>query len=217
MLIKPYDKTYLEDVAGNLGFMLEYAAACEYNPIVIWEMFVSSKVAMEIEKGNPKYLSGYSGRDYLDIVVNTSPVRERETSGKILSEDYPINKDIYYWAGSAIATFQYESGLSFYVINKYLPIKTVLDMYQTLHEADIQKFIDLASERVKREKPETNLKIIRYASGMTQQELAERSLVDLRSIQMYEQRRNDINKARVDTLYKLAKTLGCRIEDLLEY
>ena len=60
MLIKPYDKTYLEDVAGNLGFMLEYAAACEYNPIVIWEMFVSSKVAMEIEKGNPKYLSGYS-------------------------------------------------------------------------------------------------------------------------------------------------------------
>lgn len=217
MLIKSYEKTYLEDVADNLGLMLEYAVACEYNPIVIWEMFVSSKVAMEIEKGNPKYLSGYSAKDYLSIVVNTSPAYERSLSDKIMSGDYAIKNDMYYWAGSAIARFQYESGLSFYVINKYLPIQTVLDMYETLHEADIQKFIDLATERVKREKPETNLKIIRRASGMTQQELAERSQVDLRSIQMYEQRRNDINKAQVDTVYKLARTLGCKIEDLLEF
>lgn len=217
MLIKSYEKTYLEDVADNLGLMLEYAVACEYNPIVIWEMFVSSKVAMEIEKGNPKYLSGYSAKDYLSIVVNTSAVYERVLSDKIMSGDYAIKNDMYYWAGSAIARFQYESGLSFYVINKYLPIQTVLGMYETLHEADIQKFIDLATERVKREKPETNLKIIRRASGMTQQELAERSQVDLRSIQMYEQRRNDINKAQVDTVYKLARTLGCKIEDLLEF
>lgn len=217
MLIKSYEKTYLEDVADNLGLMLEYAVACEYNPIVIWEMFVSSKVAMEIEKGNPKYLSGYSAKDYLSIVVNTSPAYERALSDKIMSGDYAIKNDMYYWAGSAIARFQYESGLSFYVINKYLPIQTVLGMYETLHEADIQKFIDLATERVKREKPETNLKIIRRASGMTQQELAERSQVDLRSIQMYEQRRNDINKAQVDTVYKLARTLGCKIEDLLEF
>lgn len=40
--------------------------------------------------------------------------------------------------------------------------------------------------------------------------------MELRSIQMYEQRRNDINKAQVETLYKLARVLGCNIEDLLE-
>ena len=34
---------------------------------------------------------------------------------------------------------------------------------------------------------------------------------------MYEQRNNDINKAQVDILLKLSKTLGCNIEDLLEY
>jgi len=33
---------------------------------------------------------------------------------------------------------------------------------------------------------------------------------------MYEQRRNDINKAQSETLYKIAKVLGCSIEDLLE-
>ena len=216
MQIKAYEKTYLEDVADNLGTMLEYAVGCGFNPIVVWEMFVSSKVAMEIESGNPKYLSGYSARDYLDIIVGTSPVYKRKLSGKLMSTDYRVENDMYYWAGSAIARFQYESGLTFYNINKYFPIETVLDLYHTLHEADMQKFIDIATERVKREKPETNLKIIRHASGLTQQQLAEQAQVELRSIQMYEQRRNDINKAPVDTLLKLSKVLGCRIEDLLE-
>lgn len=216
MLIKPYDKTYLEDVADNLGSMLEYSVGCEYNPIVVWEMFVSSKVAIEIERGNPKYLAGYSALDYLNIVIDTSPVYERKLSGMLISSDYKVENDMYYWAGSAIACFQYESSLSFYNINKYFPIQEVLNLYHTLHEADMQKFIDIATARVKREKPETNLKIIRRASGLTQQQLAERAQVELRSIQMYEQRRNDINKAQVDTLYKLARVLGCNIEDLLE-
>ena len=40
--------------------------------------------------------------------------------------------------------------------------------------------------------------------------------VSLRSIQMYEQRNKDINKASVDTVYRLAKVLGCAMEDLIE-
>ena len=36
------------------------------------------------------------------------------------------------------------------------------------------------------------------------------------SIQMYEQRRKDLGKAAVSTVLALARTLGCRIEDLLE-
>lgn len=42
---------------------------------------------------------------------------------------------------------------------------------------------------------ETNLKRIRTAKGYSQKQLAELSGVSLRSIQMYEQRRKDINKA----------------------
>ena len=63
---------------------------------------------------------------------------------------------------------------------------------------------------------ETNLKRIRTAYGVTQAELSERSGVSLRSIQMYEQRNKNINKASVDTIYRLAKVLGCNMEDLLE-
>ena len=62
----------------------------------------------------------------------------------------------------------------------------------------------------------TNLKKIRQAQGLSQSKLACLAEVELRSIQMYEQRRNDINKAQVETLYKPARVLGCNIEDLLE-
>jgi hypothetical protein len=33
---------------------------------------------------------------------------------------------------------------------------------------------------------------------------------------MYEQRNKDINKASVDTVYRLSKALGCVMEDLIE-
>ena len=63
---------------------------------------------------------------------------------------------------------------------------------------------------------ETNLKRIRLIYGCSQRELAEMSGVSLRSIQTYEQRNKDINKAQAESLYCLAKALGCTMEDLLE-
>ena len=51
---------------------------------------------------------------------------------------------------------------------------------------------------------------------MSQRELAEASGVPLRTIQQYEQRAKDINKATASNLFALAQTLGCKAEDLLE-
>ena len=88
-------------------------------------------------------------------------------------------------------------------------------MYSTLHEADITKFFDIANTYFDN-KEISNLKIVRQASVLSQSKLAKLAGVKLRSIQMYEQKRNDINKAQVENLYKLAKVLGCNIEDLLD-
>lgn len=63
---------------------------------------------------------------------------------------------------------------------------------------------------------ETNLKIIRMTKGYSQKQLAELSGVSLRSVQMYEQRHKDINKAQSESLHRLAKVLGCTMENLLE-
>ena len=72
------------------------------------------------------------------------------------------------------------------------------------------------TERIKLVFPDTNLKRIRNAYGCSQAELAKKSDVSLRSIQMYEQRNKDINKASIETVYRLAKALGCAVEDLIE-
>ena len=61
----------------------------------------------------------------------------------------------------------------------------------------------------------SNLKRIREANNLSQSQLAERSGVTLRSIQVYEQNHRDINKSQAIVLYKLSKALGCKIEDLL--
>jgi transcriptional regulator with XRE-family HTH domain len=51
---------------------------------------------------------------------------------------------------------------------------------------------------------------------MTQKELANASNIPLRTLQQYEQRQKDINKAQGIYLYQLSKVLYCDIEDLME-
>ena len=63
---------------------------------------------------------------------------------------------------------------------------------------------------------DTNLKRIRTACGYTQKELSLMSGASLRSIQMYEAGHKQINKASAETVYKIARVLGCSIEELLE-
>ena len=89
-------------------------------------------------------------------------------------------------------------------------------LYSPLHEADVTKFADIVDAKVREYFADTNLKRIRTLYGCTQAELAKRSNVSLRSIQMYEQRNKDINKASAETVLSLAKVLGCTMEDLLE-
>ena len=116
-----------------------------------------------------------------------------------------------------MAQLQFHKAISFYEINKYLPIEKVLSLYDTLHEADITKFIDVSDSYFNKIEKETNLKQMRIAAGLSQSMLAKQAQVSIRSIQMYEQKQNDINKAQIDILHRIAKVLGCNIEDLLEF
>ena len=101
-------------------------------------------------------------------------------------------------------------------LNNAISFEDFQKMYYTLHQADISKFADIADARVREYFSETNLKRIRMLGSCTQAELAKRSGVGLRSIQMYEQRNKNINKASAETLYRLSKVLGCTMEDLIE-
>ncbi len=204
MAIQSYDRSYLPYVAENLGTMLERIDSNGMDPSAFWRMFVDSALAKRIEKGHPKYLT-CSSLDYLGELVPDKRTLSKGTA----------KKGVWYWSGWALAQLQYEKGLSFHRINECLPIEEVRKLYPTMHEADITRFYRVAEMYFKRKRT-TNLKRIREAMGLSQSELSKRADVSLRSIQMYEQNKNDINKAQAITLHRLTLVLGCNIEDLLE-
>ena len=210
-----YAETYLDDAMNNLGDMFDYAVYdCKYKLNDFYSFFLISGVAEAFGKGNPKYVAGMSGPETAkEVLLKTKGFRPNIE----ISEN--IDKSAEYWSGWILAYYQWYSGSSFAdLYKKGLTPEQLIYWYPTLHEADITKFVDAANRLIEQNTANsvTNLKKIRKASNMTQKHLANESRVSLRMIQLYEQRNKDINKAQAITLSKIARVLGCGVEDLLE-
>ena len=93
----------------------------------------------------------------------------------------------------------------------------LLKLYPVLHEASEEKCADTMDRITERRSGVSRLQHQRKRCGYSQKELAERSGVNLRTLQQYELKAKDINKASVRTVRSLANVLGCRVEALLEY
>jgi len=211
-MIRAYQETYLSKAQSALGDAFDYAInACHIPGEEFVKTFSASIVSKRLENGEASLLAGKSGIEIASDVM-------LETTGKPLEKEPQehFERSMEYWIGWAACYYQWYSARSYSDIFKALPYEDLQGMYHPLHESDITKFVEIAEERVREYFRDTNLKRIRVSYGCTQAELAERSGVTLRSIQMYEQRRKDINKASVETLYRIAKVLGCTIEDLVE-
>jgi DNA-binding XRE family transcriptional regulator len=207
-----YKETYLHNAARNFGSMLDYAVNnCGINGSLFLHMFIASGLAQQFEHGNPKIIAGMSGVELalcaIGMVSGTKPLVEPSQCDHRSAE---------YWSGWALAQYQWYTSMSFSTILRLIPFDDFLGMYPTLHEADITKFFTIADEIRARECPLTNLKRIRENAGLSQSQLSVQAGVSLRSIQMYEQRNKDINKAQAITLAKIACILCCDVEDLLE-
>lgn len=207
-----YQEIYLSKTQQVLGDAFDYAVnTCNISGEDFIKYFLVSSVSKRIERGEPNCLVGKSG---IELVLE---ILEETTNKQITASSLEsIGRSREYWIGWAVAYYQWYSDRKFSEIFKVVSFGDLQNMYYTLHEADISKFVDIIDERIKEVFSETNLKRIRSAYGCTQAELSSKSGVSLRSIQMYEQRNKDINKASADTLYRIAKTLGCSIEDLIE-
>lgn len=60
------------------------------------------------------------------------------------------------------------------------------------------------------------LKEMRQAKGLSQAQLAEKTELNVRTIQHYEQGSKNFDHARIDTLLKVCIALGCKLEDIIE-
>ena len=211
-MTRAYQEIYLSKAQSVIGDAFDYAVnTCGIIGTDFVKLFIASSVSKRMENGEPAYLAGKSGIEIVREIVAETKGQELQIEPQ---ENFGRSKE--YWIGWAIAYYQWYSGRKYSDIFKVLSFEDLQKMYYTLHEADITKFVDIVDSKIKEYFPETNLKRIRTAYGFTQAELAERSGVSLRSIQMYEQRNKNINKASADTMYSIAKALGCTMEDLIE-
>lgn len=211
-----YNPLYLEDVMNNLATMLDCAVnAVHCELTVFYEMFLISGVASQIEVGNPRYLSGLSGMELMQVVL------ERSSDKPIPDLSYvPFDRTPEYWAGWALAYYQWHTSRSFAFLQRNgLSIDVVVSLYPTLHEADLSKFVQTADALIEQSlrSRKNPLKTIRKQSRLTQKKLADLSGVSLRMIQAYEQGDQDINKAEVRSVLALSRVLGCRPEVIIQH
>ena len=211
-MIHAYDKAYLEKARTAFGRMLDFAVYdLKYDLTDFFDLFLSSGIAALFEQGDYSVTVGMSGVELAYRVLEASDVPYER-----VKPQYTADRSAEYWAGWALAYYQWETALCFAEINRCIPIAEVVQLYSPYHEMDIRQFCDRMNELYRAAQPETQLKQRRKNAGLSQRELAERSGVPIRTIQQYEQRQKSINKAQAESLVMLSKALCCGVEDLLE-
>lgn len=212
MVIHAYPEDYIASAQRILGDMLDYASnSCEMDPDIFFDMFIVSDIAYQFQTGNPSYIAGKTGCELVKEVIEKSGLDRIE-----LSDEMYLDKSPEYWAGWALAYYQWYTGKTFIRIYSAVPIREILKMYPVFHEMDIMQFVSAMDEKLRKFYPETNLKRIRTNAGMSQNELAKLSEVPVRQIQLFEQRQRDINHTKAETVMRLGRALGCGMEELLE-
>lgn len=207
-----YSESYLSDAKEQLSQFFDYLINdCGMKPDWVTSIFLSSGYAEQFERGNPAVLAGMSGIELARAVTEATYKKK-----KLPEPGFAEGHSPEYWAGWALAEYQWYSGKRFKDIFEHVKLPEIISMYPMYHEMDISKFIETMDEKCAKALPECRLKNLRESRGLSQTELAKISGVSLRSIQMYEQRVNDIDKAQAQTIYKLSRVIGCSMEDLLE-
>lgn len=202
-MIRAYNEIYLDDAMQTLAEMFSYVSNAEQAD-ELFQHFIMSGVAYQFGRGNPRYINMPPQVIFDEVAGNKMQMIQPSSYGR--SPEY--------WCGFVLAYYQWYIGLSFEQIGRRLPPSRIIAMYNPLHEASMEKFVEVANSIVFQK--ETNLARYRKTANLSQSELAKYSQVSLRSIQSYEQRQLDINMAPAVKLLSLSRVLGCNIEDLLE-
>lgn len=211
-MIYAYDKVYLEKARASLGRMLDFAVYdLKYDSSAFFDLFLTSGVASRFESGDYSVIAGMSGVELAYLVLEKSDI-----SFNRITPNYTIDRSEEYWAGWALAYYQWKTAMHFSEIVRCVPIHDIIALYYPYHEMDIRQFVDKMNTLYRAAQPDTNLKHLRKSAGLSQRELSEMSGVPLRTIQQYEQRQKNINKAQAEYLFMLSRVLCCEVDFLLE-
>ncbi len=172
------------------------------------KIFCNARITKEIESGSPQYIFGVSGCELCELIL---------TEAGIPFESKPyisIDRSSSYWCGDYLGYYVNCRNLSFSYIFAFVSVTDLLNMYPVYHEEDISNFSD-ELDRLKRNTP-SRLSILRKKAKLSQSQLAVLSNVSVRTIQAYEQKAKDINKAEAAAVVRLSRVLNCEVGDILE-
>ena len=212
MMIRAYDEMYLDSAQNILGHAVDFAVmSLEIEPELFGSALSVSKSAKQFAEGNPLYTAGMSGCEFAKAVLDDINLPYPD-----IEDVMYLDKSPEYWAGWALAYYQWFTGYSFIEILSAVSLPELIQMYSLYHEMDISRFTEQLNLKMKQKNPNTRLWKHRKNCGFSQAELAAASNVPLRQIQLFEQRQRDINNTSAISLYKLSKALHCEMEDLIE-
>jgi len=219
-MTRAYDKFFLQNVMGNMGFAADFAVnGSSVSADSFYDFFIASKVASQLENGSPLFVCGCSGTELALTVFERVGYEAKINKKTFSSEDFVrFDRSPEYWAGWILAFYQWNTQISFSKIREYIAFSEIVRMYHPLHEAPEEKFIDVMNGIIKEKslQKQTNLHHLRKNAGLTQKELAELSGVNLRTLQQYEIGAKDINRASGESINALARALKCNFHDVME-
>ena len=212
MAIRAYDELYLPGAQNILGHAVDFAImTLAVEPNDFGNALAVSESAKQFSEGNPRYVAGMNGCEFARAILDDTGITYPESADEMY-----LDKSPEYWAGWALAFYQWSTALPFLEILRAVSLEKIIGMYPLYHEMDLSHFADQMNHVLKDAYLQTRLRERRSNCGLSQSELAKEADVPLRQIQMFEQGQRDINKTSAITLLKLSKALHCKMEDLLE-
>ena len=210
MEIRAYDENYIYAAQNILGHAVDFAVTSLNIDIdEFGSAFAVSNVSKQFANGNPKYVIGMNGCEFAREIL-----RETKKEYNDVEDVMYLDKSPEYWAGWALAFYQWYVNKSFMSILSVCALSDIVGMYGVYHEMDIMHFVDFLDEKSKGHDIQ-RLKRLRMYAGLSQKELADSSGIPLRTIQQYEQGQKDLSHARADSVIRLARALYCEVEDLI--
>ncbi len=133
-----YSELYLGDASLALGSMLESAVYLfGVDLAAFWRLFLSSHISDDFGHGLSGTVSGKSGWELAVEILDDAKVEFRHEKPKGV-----VGRSREFWAGWALAQYQWRTGLAFAEIEAFAPLHTILLMYSPYHEMDITQLFE---------------------------------------------------------------------------
>ena len=144
-----YSESYLNNAKDRLSSFFDYAINdCKLKPDWITALFINTGYAEQFERGNPAYVAGMSGVELARAVI-TKAYGPKELPAPTNAEDCSPE----YWAGWAVAEYQWFTGRRFKDIFERIPLSKIIGIKKSKSYRDDIFVLDILREEMSNDDP----------------------------------------------------------------